>query len=192
MAFENSGKDPLDVYRKRYEDNPSNISYGIDYADRLNEADRSEDAVIVLKDVIKQDPSSKIAFRKLAEAHISIDALDLAAKAYEELFKIDPRDVRVAINTSDAYLDNGDFRQAIKWADKATDIDSKSADALGQKGKVYYYGWDNFRVTDKDRNDDRLVAKLAYNYFIKAEKRGYRGFSKSSWLKDNEKRYNVW
>ena len=187
MAFENSGKDPLDVYRKRYEDNPSNISYGIDYADRLNEADRSEDAIIVLQGVIKQDPSSKIAHRKLAEAHTSIDALDLAAKAYEELFKIDPRDVRVAINTSDAYLNNSDFRQAIKWADKATDIDSKSSDALGQKGKVYYYGWDNFRVTDKDRNDDRLVAKLAYNYFIKAEKRGYRGFSKSKWLKDNEK-----
>ena len=187
MAFENSGKDPLDVYRRRYEDNPSNINYGIDYADRLNGADRPEDAIIVLQDVIKQDPSSKIAHRKLAEANIEIDALDLAAKAYEELFKIDPRDVRVAINTSDAYLENGDFRQAIKWADKATDIDSKSADALGQKGKVYYYGWDNFRVTDKDRNDDRLVAKLAYNYFRKAEKRGYRGFSKSSWLKDNEK-----
>ena len=114
----------------------------------------------------------------MAEAHISIDALDLAAKTYEELFKIDPRDVRVAINTSDAYLENGDFRQAIKWADKATDIDSKSSDALGQKGKVYYFGWDNFRVTDKDRNDDRLVAKLAYNYFIKAEKEDTEVFKK--------------
>ena len=59
---------------------------------------------------------------------------------YEELFKIDPRDVRVAINISDVYLDNSDYRQAIKWADKATDIDPRSADALGQKGKVYYYG----------------------------------------------------
>ena len=91
----------------------------------------------ILKDVIKQDPSSKIAYRKLAEAHMSIEALELAAKTYEELFKIDPRDVRVAISTSDVYLDNGDYRQAIKWADKATDIDSKSADALGQKGKGF-------------------------------------------------------
>ena len=186
MAFENSGKDPLEVYRKRYEDNPNNISYGIDYSDRLSEADRSEDAILILKDVIKQDPSSKIAYRKLAEAHMSIEALELAAKTYEELFKIDPRDVRVAISTSDVYLDNGDYRQAIKWADKATDIDSKSADALGQKGKVYYYGWDNFRQ-NPFTNDDRLVAKLAYDYFMKAEKRGYRGFSKSSWLKENEK-----
>ena len=186
MAFENSGKDPLDVYRKRYEDNPENLSYGIDYADRLSEADRAEDAIPILQEVIKQDPSSKIAYRKLAEANIFIDALDLGAKAYEELFKIDPRDVRVAINISDVYLDNNDYRQAIKWADKATDIDSKSADALGQKGKVYYYGWDNFRQ-NPFTNDDRLVAKLSFDYFTKAEKRGYRGFSKSSWLRENEK-----
>ena len=186
MAFENSGKDPLDVYRKRYEDNPENLSYGIDFADRLSEADRSEDAIPILQEVIKQDPSSKIAYRKLAEANITIDALDLGAKAYEELFKIDPRDVRVAINISDVYLDNSDYRQAIKWADKATDIDPRSADALGQKGKVYYYGWDNFRQ-NPFTNDDRLVAKLSFDYFTKAEKRGYRGFSKSSWLKENEK-----
>tara|TARA_A100001015_G_scaffold318581_1_gene438888 strand:- start:560 stop:1390 length:831 start_codon:yes stop_codon:yes gene_type:complete len=186
LAFENSGKDPLDVYRKRYEDNPGNLSYGIDYADRLSEAERTEDAIPILQEVIKLDPSSKIAFRKLAEANISIDALNLGAKAYEELFKIDPRDARVAINISDVYLDNSDYRQAIKWADKATDIDSKSADALGQKGKVYYYGWDNFRQ-NPFTNDDRLVAKLAFDYFIRAEKKGYRGFSKSSWLKENEK-----
>ena len=49
MAFENSGKDPLDVYRKRYEDNPENLSYGIDYADRLSEADRAEDAYLFYK-----------------------------------------------------------------------------------------------------------------------------------------------
>lgn len=186
MAFENSGKDPLDVYRKRYEDNPENLSYGIDYADRLSEADRSEDAVTILNGVIKQDPSSKIAYRKLAEANISIEELDEGARAYEELFKIDPRDARIAINISNVYLDNSDYRQAIKWADKASDIDSKSAESLGQKGKVYYYGWDNFRQ-NPFTNDDRIVAKLAYDYFIKAEKKGYRGFSKSVWLKENAK-----
>ena len=170
MAFENSGKDPLDVYRKRYEDNPGNLSYGIDYADRLSEADRAEDAIPILQEVIKQDPSSKIAYRKLAETNISIDALEAGAKAYEELFKIDPRDVRVAINISDVYLDNSDYRQAIKWADKATDIDSKSADALGQKGKVYYYGWDNFRQ-NPFTNDDRLVAKLSFDYFTQGRKK---------------------
>ena len=44
MAFENSGRDPLDVYRKRYEDNPENLSYGLDYADRLMQAESYQDA----------------------------------------------------------------------------------------------------------------------------------------------------
>ena len=51
---------------------------------------------------------------------------------------------------------------------------------------MYYYGWDNFRQ-NPFTNDDRLIAKLAYDYFVKAEKKGYRGFSKSAWLKENEK-----
>ena len=156
MAFENSGKDPLDVYRKRYENNPNNLSYGIDYADRLSQVDQHENAIPVLQKLIEQDPSSKLAYRKLAEASKATDDLEKAAKAYEELFKIDPRDIRVAISISDVYLENDDYRLALKWADKASSLDDKTGDGLGQKGKVYYYGWDNFRQ-NPFTNDDRLL-----------------------------------
>ena len=186
MAFESSGRDPLDVYRKRYEDNPDNFSYGLDYADRLSQADRSEDAIPILNKVIRLDPSSKLAYRRLADANKTVDDLVAAAKAYEELFKIDPRDGRVAIDISDVYLDNNDYRQALKWADKATSLENQNGEGFGQKGKVYYYGWDNFRQ-NPFTIDDRVVAKLAYDYFTKAEKKGFRGFSKSAWMKENEK-----
>ena len=186
MAFESSGRDPLDVYRKRYEDNLGNLSYGLDYAERLTQADKYEDAIPILNNLIRQDPSSKLAYRKLGEANKAVDDLAAAAEAYEELFKIDPRDGRIAIEISDIYLENDDYRQAIKWADKAVSLENKTGEGLGQKGKVYYYGWDNFRQ-NPFTNDDRLVAKLAYDYFVKAEKKGYRGFSKSTWLKENEK-----
>ena len=186
MAFESSGRDPLDVYRKRYEDNPDNFSYGLDYADRLSQADRSEDAIPILNKVIRLDPSSKLAYRRLADANKTVDDLAAAAKAYEELFKIDPRDGRVAIDISDVYLDNNDYRQALKWADKATSLENQNGEGFGQKGKVYYYGWDNFRQ-NPFTIDDRIVAKLAYDYFTKAEKKGFRGFSKSAWMKENEK-----
>ena len=186
MAFENSGRDPLDVYRKRYEDNPNNVSYGLDYSNRLIQADQFDNAIPILEEVISQDPSSKIAYRRLAETRRSIDDLGGSAKAYEELFKIDPRDARIAISISDVYLENLDYRQALKWADKSISLDNKNGDGLGQKGKVYYYGWDNFRQ-NPFTIDDRIVAKLAYNYFIDAENKGYRGFTKSQWLKDNSK-----
>tara|TARA_B100001167_G_scaffold39709_1_gene22449 strand:- start:427 stop:1701 length:1275 start_codon:yes stop_codon:yes gene_type:complete len=186
MAFESSGRDPLDIYRKRYENNPDNLSYGLDYSDRLNQVDRFEDAIPILKNVIRQDPSSKLAYRKLAEASKAIDELDVAAAAYEELFKIDPRDSRIAIDISDVHLENNDYRQALRWADKAASLDNSSGDGFGQKGKVYYYGWDAFRQ-NPFTTDDRIVAKLAFDYFIKAEKKGFRGFSKSTWMEENSK-----
>ena len=186
MAFESSGRDPLDVYRKRYEDNPDNFSYGLDYADRLSQVDRNEDAIPILNKVIRLDPSSKLAYRKLAEANEAADDLNASAKAYEELFKIDPRDGRVAINISDTYLENNEYRQALKWADKAASLINQNGEGFGQKGKVYYYGWDNFRQNPLTL-DDRIVAKLAYDYFTKAEKKGFKGFSKSSWMKENAK-----
>ena len=35
--------------------------------------------------------------------------------------------------------------------------------------------------------DDRIVAKLSYNNFLKAEKLNYRGFSRSKYLNENSK-----
>ena len=186
MAFESSGRDPLDIYRKRYENNPDNLSYGLDYSDRLNQVDRFEDAIPILKNVIRKDTSSKLAYRKLAEASKAIDDLDGAAVAYEELFKIDPRDSRIAIDISDIHLENNDYRQALRWADKAASLENSSGEGFGQKGKVYYYGWDAFRQ-NPFTTDDRIVAKLAFDYFIKAEKKGFRGFSKSTWMEENSK-----
>ena len=186
MAFESSGRDPLDIYRKRYENNPDNLSYGLDYSDRLNQVDRFEDAIPILKNVIRQDPSSKLAYRKLAETSKAIDDLDGAANAYEELFKIDPRDIRIAIDISDVHLENNDYRQALRWADKAASIDNSSGEGVGQKGKVYYYGWDAFRQNPFTK-DDRIVAKLAFDSFYKAENKGFRGFSKSTWMEENSK-----
>jgi tetratricopeptide (TPR) repeat protein len=186
LAFESSGRDPLEVYRSRYEDNPENLSYGLDYAERLSQVDRYEDAIIVLNNVIYIDPSSKIAYRKIAEAHKNLDNLNEAAKAFEELFKIDSRDVRIAIEISEVFLLNNEFGKALRWADKSVGIDNKLGDAYAQKAKVFYYGWDNYNQ-NPFTIDDRIVAKLSYDNYVKAESKGYRGVSKKKWFEDNAK-----
>ena len=53
QAYEKSGRDPLDVYKSRFESNPNNISYGLDYSDKLLEADRPSQAIDILKQVLK-------------------------------------------------------------------------------------------------------------------------------------------
>lgn len=186
IAYENSGRNPLIVYEKRYMDNPDNISYGLDYSERLIKADRVDEAKDVLRRIISKEPTSKLAYQKLGKVCWESDDLDNAASAYESLFKIDPRDGKVAIDISDIYIDLENFGKALRWADKAINLIDNSGKGYGQKGEVYYKGWETLKNNPLSV-DDRIVAKLAYNNFLKAEKLNYRGFSRSKYLNENSK-----
>ena len=184
-AYDLSGRDPLDVYRNRFEKNPDNISYGLDYADKLIAADRPDDAADVLEKVVAEDPSSKIALRKLGQAYDIADKLFAAAKTYERLFRLDPRDFRMAVKIAEVYVENQDYSSAYDWADKAVNI-SGEGEAMGAKGNVYYKGFQACRSIDIS-TDDRIVATLAYQLFDDAESKGYSRYSRSKeWLKENE------
>ena len=186
IAYENSGRNPLEVYEKRYLDNPDNISYGLDYSERLIKADRANEAKDVLRRIISKEPTSKLAYQKLGKVCWDTDDLDAAASAYESLFKIDPRDGKVAVDISDIYIDSENYGKALRWADKAINLIDNGGRGYGQKGKVYYKGWETYKQNPLSV-DDRIVAKLAYNNFVKAEKLKYRGFSRSKYLKENAK-----
>ncbi len=186
IAYENSGRNPLIVYEKRYMDNPDNISYGLDYSERLIKADRIDETKDILRRIISKEPTSKLAYQKLGKVCWESDDLDNAASAYESLFKIDPRDGKVAIDISDIYIDSENFGKALRWADKAINLIDNSGKGYGQKGEVYYKGWETLKNNPLSV-DDRIVAKLAYNNFLKAEKLNYRGFSRSKYLNENSK-----
>ena len=186
IAYENSGRNPLEVYEKRYMDNPDNISYGLDYSERLIKADKIGEAKDILKRIISKEPTSKLAYQKLGQVCWDSDDLDNAASAYETLFKVDPRDGKVAIDISDIYIDSENFGKALRWADKAINLIDNSGKGYGQKGKVYYRGWEIFKQNPLSV-DDRIVAKLAYKNFVKAEKLNYLGFNRSKYLKENAK-----
>ena len=185
QAYEKSGRDPLDVYQNRFENNPDNVSYGLDYADKLVAADRPNDAIRVLRQVVDIDPSSKISLRKLAQAYDSSDKLNDAAKTYEKLFRLDPRDFRVAVKISEVYIEDEDYSSAFNWADKALTL-SGEGEAHGAKGNVYYKAFQSCRTNDIS-TDDRVVATFAYQEFDKAEKKGFSKYRRSKdWLTDNE------
>ena len=185
QAYEKSGRDPLDVYKNRLDNNPDNVSYGLDYADKLIVADRANDAIDVLQQVVDVDPSSKVAYRKLAQAYDSSDRLKDAARTYERLFKLDPRDFRVAIKISDVYVEDQDYNSAFNWADKAVTLSSEG-EAFAAKGNVYYKAFQSCR-SGEISVDDRVIATLAYELFIQAEENGFSRYSGSKeWLKENE------
>ena len=83
--------------KERFENNPTNVSYGIDYAGRLLKDNRQREAVQVLLKVIRVEDSNKLAYRQIGEIYYEMDDLELASDAYEELYLLDPRDIKTAI-----------------------------------------------------------------------------------------------
>jgi len=184
-VYEMTGRDPLQIYGERFHNNPDNVSYGLDYADRLLNAERPEDAIDVLKQVISQDNTSKVAYRQLAKAYDRSEMFQQASESYEELFKLDPRDFRVAIQVSEVNIAGDNFGKAIRWAEKAV-TSSKSGEAYAQRGNVYYKSFQECRSADISI-DDRIVASLAHESFTVAEENDYRRFHNSLvWLEENE------
>ena len=184
-VYEMTGRDPLQIYGERFYNNPDNVSYGLDYADRLLNAERLEDAIDVLKQVILQDNTSKVAYRQLAKAYDRAEMFQQASESYEELFKLDPRDFRVAIQVSEVNIAGDNFGKAIRWAEKAV-TSSKSGEAYAQRGNVYYKSFQECRSADISI-DDRIVASLAHESFTVAEENDYSRFHNSLvWLEENE------
>lgn len=186
LVYEKTGKDPLDIYRERSRNNPDNISYSIDLADRLLNNDEALEAVDVLKKVVRLDKTSKIAYRKLGQAHYNADQLDDASDAYEELFLLNPRDVQVALKICDVNIANQKYANALRWADKAISIDKNRGESHGKKGNVYYKSFQDCRSSTISL-DDRIISTLAHRNFITADGLGFSRFNSSkSWLEDNE------
>lgn len=186
VAYENCGRDILELYAERCNSNPDNTSYCIDYADKLMEADRPEEAVDVMKAVVMTDNTSKIAYRKLAKAYELSGDLENASKTYETLFKIDPRDISIALKVSEVNTLIDNYGKALRWADKAIAINPHSGDALAQKGQVFYKSM-NYCRSDDISDDDRIVASLAFKYLSQAVESGNQRYRSSmQWLEDNE------
>ena len=121
----------------------------------------------------------------MAQAYDSSDKLNDAAKTYEKLFRLDPRDFRVAVKISEVYIEDEDYSSAFNWADKALTL-SGEGEAHGAKGNVYYKAFQSCRTNDIS-TDDRVVATFAYQEFDKAEKKGFSKYRRSKdWLTDNE------
>ena len=184
-AYELSGKDPMDVFEARWLKNQENVSYGIDYADRLVVADRPSEATNVLRSVLNVDRTSKIAWRKLAEAYYGANDLEKSADSYGELFKLGKRDHRVAIKISSIQVELDDFENAIRWVNKAISI-SAAGESFAQKGNVYYKAFQFCRSRDISI-EDKIVATLAKQNYEAAEAKGFRRYKNSlDWLKANE------
>lgn len=190
-AFELTGKDPLDIYRQRFTDNPDNLSFGLDLADQLIAAEKHEEAVTVLNRLKNSSTgngsvSKKLVLKKLAQEYFRTDRLEDTSRTYEELFGLDPRDFRTALDIVNVNIHLLNFAKSLDWAEKAIEIAPENGETYGHKGLVYFRAFQECR-SDFPSPSDRIVATLAHSYFTRAEELDFNRFQRDrKYLKDNE------
>jgi len=181
-AYETTGKDPIDIYRQRFADNPENLSFGLDLADQLMRAGEYGEAVKVLSRLRDSGSgngsvSTKLILNKLTDAHYKADELEEASKASEKLFELDRRDFKTALEVTQINIELMNFGKALWWAEEAIKIAPDNGETYGHKGLVYYRAFQECRA-DYPSKDDKIVARLAFGYFQTSEEKGHNHFKR--------------
>jgi len=185
-AYEESGDDPLEIFKDRYENNTDNVSYATEYADKLIANGDLDEAIDVLKNTLDYNRNNNMIYMKLGKVYGENSNFEDAIDIFEDLFELDRDNYRVAILISENNIQIDDFESAYDWANKALKISKNNAETLSHMGNLYYKAMQLCR-TDNFSRSDKIIASLAYNYFLKAEKKGNsKYFKQKNWLEDND------
>ncbi len=173
MIFQKLGKNITAVQKEQWERNPSNVRYGLEYADALADQLEYDKAIEVLEKVTVLDLRNKEAWDKLAELNKNLGNYGKAAKAYEHINKnINPKDLEVIDNASKMYINTADYQTAYDWAKKAIAA-SNTSRAYKIRADVFFAAAEFYSSSRSPISfEDKLVYKLAYDDYLKAKKLG--------------------
>jgi tetratricopeptide (TPR) repeat protein len=185
-AYEDSGENPLELFKARFEENPENASYAVEYADKLMSNGDIIDAIDVLENTLSYNRENSMIYMTLGKAYNENSDFGDAVDILKELFDLDRNNFRVAMLISVNSIEIDDFSSAFEWAEKSMKISKNNAESLAHMGSLYYKAMQSCRE-DAFSRSDKIVASLAYEYFVKAEKKGNSKYYKQkSWLEENE------
>ncbi len=175
LAYKKMGKDIITVQKEAWQENPT-ASNGIDYAKALEERNEYQKAISVLKKVTQIAPSNYEAWQKLGNNYQNVNDTKNVIKTFTHIAtKISPRDLNVISNIVEAQLTSANYEKAYEWAKRAYSVDEQSKIANKLMGDVYY-GAAEYHTSSRDVNfEDKLVYKLAYDYYKKANELGDYG-----------------
>jgi tetratricopeptide (TPR) repeat protein len=185
-VYEDSGEDPLEIFKARFEDNPENASYAVEYSEKLISNGDTDDAIDVLENTLSYNRDNSMVYMSLSKAYNENADFEEAIEILEELFNLDKNNFRVALLISINSIEIDDFESAYEWGQKSMKISRNNAESLAHMGNLYYKSMQTCRGDNFSRSD-KIVASLAHEYFVKAENKGNsKYFKQKNWLEENE------
>ncbi len=185
-VYEDSGEDPLEIFKARFEDNPENASYAVEYAEKLMSNGDTDEAIDVLENTLSYNRENSMVYMSLGKAYNENSDFEDAVDILEDLHELDRNNFRVTLLISVNSIEMDDFESAFEWGQKSMKISRNNAESLAHMGNLYYKAMQSCRGDNFSRSD-KIVASLAHEYFVKAEKKGNsKYFKQKNWLEENE------
>ena len=160
VAYSKLGKDQTQVDKDRWELDKSNVQFGLDYAQGLNEKEEYENAINVCNELLVYEPNNKRLLKIISNSYINIYEESKALEFLEKLAEIDIDNVGVMIEISELCVNLSLFQKAYMWANKAIATEKNTSKAYFQRAEVLA-STAEYNIGDDLDFCDRLVYDLA-------------------------------
>ncbi len=184
-AFKALGKDVSDVDKERWEAEPSNAQYGLDYIQSLKGRDNTEKVIEVCNELLVYEKYNKDVLRSLGDAYLNLYKEDDALNVYINIAKIDPMNYKVALDISEILTSKEQYQDALEWAEKAISSGGSKGETYYQRAEVY------FSVAESCSGDpiqfwDKIVYEISWKDYQTAVNKGYKqAKARRDFLKEN-------
>ena len=178
------GKDVSDVDRQRWEKEPSNIQYGLDYVNSLLNNENQNKALDVLLELKTYDKFNKEILEKTSSIYLDNSENELALGTFEQLYKID-KNYKTAIEISKLLIEEENYKSALDWSEIAIKSSGENGASLFQRAEVF------FALADACSGEslsfsDKLVYEISFEDYSSALKKGfYRAKARKEFLEEN-------
>ena len=185
VAFKALGKDVSDVDKERWEAEPSNVQYGLDYIQSLTGAGNTEKIIEVCNELLVYEKYNKDILHSLGDAYLNLYKEDDALNVYINIAKIDPMNYKIALDISEILTGKEQYQDALEWAEKAIGISGSKGETYYQRAEVY------FSVAESCSGDpiqfwDKIVYEISWKDYQTAVNKGYKqAKARRDFLKDN-------
>ena len=185
VAFKALGKDVSDVDKERWESEPSNVQYGLDYIQSLRGAGNTEKIIEVCNELLVYEKYNKDVLRSLGDSYLNLYKEDDALNVYINLAKIDPMNYKLALDISEIFTSKEQYQDALEWAEKAISISSSKGETYYQRAEVY------FAIAESCSGDpiqfwDKIVYEISWKDYQTSVNKGYKqAKARRDFLKEN-------
>ena len=184
-TFKALGKDVSDVDKERWEAEPSNVQYGLDYIQSLKGTGNIEKIIEVCNELLVYEKYNKDVLLSLGDSYLNLYKEDDALNVYINIAKIDPMNYKVALEISEILTSKEQYQDALEWAEKAISISGSKGETYYQRAEVY------FSVAESCSGDpiqfwDKIVYEISWKDYQTAVNKGYQqAKARRDFLKEN-------